>query len=801
MAIGKRRIQAELAMLALIVASLGGALHLVVSIHRQSLLDARKPQTIEVVNASPAAEPAPIPQPPPKVVKKPRPTVAPSPPQPVPEDPTPKALAQISEATARERAEAQRLDREAASLEAARKKATAESEGWRRREMLVKTQIAQLEQKSNRLDREVDAFAAQRDVLVQERDALKAAIAKAPGEGSYAVLPYQGENGTWKRPIVIECTSGAVTIKPNGPTFNMTDLAGIMTPRSSPVVVAIARELLKVKTAGSPDGSPVVPYFVFLVRPDGVRAYYEIRSRLEPLGIAFGYELVEQNLDIHVPNYDDLATWDGSPSISVPSSGLAGSPAGSTGSRTSGGTAKPGSGEGLSWPGNDDARTIAQAFNAGRGGKPVSGGNGSNAGTESPGDFVWPTSRPGLGAVGRQGAEGQQEGPPGGPMGAGGTTRGGSGSRPAGSGGVGAIGGDDWLRGPYGTGRNPSERGPAENGDEPGTLADEILNLQRRGDAGGLQGAGIPPSGIARGADGGRPANAGAGESTRRPGTTAGQGLARRSGSGNQLEAPKSTTGAFDDNLQPAPAGGSGTESPQSMGGLMWGGGASNGPPAGSAQPATGENSEGARGSSARSNAAGGMTPPANASGNPPRSVTSMPRLAGLGSGMGSPIGLGSSNSQPSPGLMIGADSESGRAGSGGAPGASASADPEMKPLIPNDEEKPETAVEIPFEIVVACGTDGLTIQPGGYRITNQALRTRRDEDLFVRNLEAVARKRAEVDPGIRPRPRVKFLVEEDGAQNFWEARRQILFSGLNWPMSLQVAGAQNPRFLEQGVW
>jgi hypothetical protein len=48
----------------------------------------------------------------------------------------------------------------------------------------------------------------------------------------------------------------------------------------------------------------------------------------------------------------------------------------------------------------------------------------------------------------------------------------------------------------------------------------------------------------------------------------------------------------------------------------------------------------------------------------------------------------------------------------------------------------------------------------------------------------------------------VRFLVQEDGAANFWEARRQVLFSGLDWPMTLQVAGAQNPRLLDdKGIW
>ena len=47
----------------------------------------------------------------------------------------------------------------------------------------------------------------------------------------------------------------------------------------------------------------------------------------------------------------------------------------------------------------------------------------------------------------------------------------------------------------------------------------------------------------------------------------------------------------------------------------------------------------------------------------------------------------------------------------------------------------------------------------------------------------------------IRPRPTIKFLVESDGADTFWMARRQLLFSLPDWPMSLQVAGSQSHTF------
>ena len=172
--------------------------------------------------------------------------------------------------------------------------------------------------KAHKIDREIDVLAAERDVLARERDSLKAALAKDPQQGSYAVLPYKGQNGTWRRPIVLECTNGTVTLRPKGPTFSMLDLSAMINPRTSPVVLAIARELLRVQMSESPDGAPVVPYFVFLVRPDGIRPYYEARARLEPLGIAFGYELIEQDLKVDVPDFDNLAAWDGTIPLEEP---------------------------------------------------------------------------------------------------------------------------------------------------------------------------------------------------------------------------------------------------------------------------------------------------------------------------------------------------------------------------------------------------------------------------------------------------------------------------------------------------
>jgi len=84
-------------------------------------------------------------------------------------------------------------------------------------------------------------------------------------------------------------------------------------PASNPFVATVAREAIRIQGSHSPDGQAVVPYIFFLVRPDGIRAYYEARGRLEPLGITFGYELADQDWEVEFPNLDDVKTWDGSP--------------------------------------------------------------------------------------------------------------------------------------------------------------------------------------------------------------------------------------------------------------------------------------------------------------------------------------------------------------------------------------------------------------------------------------------------------------------------------------------------------
>jgi hypothetical protein len=94
-------------------------------------------------------------------------------------------------------------------------------------------------------------------------------------------------------------------------------------------------------------------------------------------------------------------------------------------------------------------------------------------------------------------------------------------------------------------------------------------------------------------------------------------------------------------------------------------------------------------------------------------------------------------------------------------------------------------------------------IHPGGYRLTTQALRHRdqNGESVLAREIRTVVQRRAVVDPMIRQRPSIRFLVERDGSDTFWAARRELLFALPDWPMSLQMAGPQAARVFSKETW
>ena len=184
--------------------SLAATFNLLVAIHRHATRDVATdpiaaPASREPTRAIVSTRAGRCARPPPAILALREPAVAPKPPEPVaavppPEDPTKKALAGMARATAREIEAGQQADRRALALEAAREASAAESRRWKRRELLVRQQIAGLAARADELENAVSALDAERDVLATERDALKAALSKAGRRSGFAVLPYKGPN-------------------------------------------------------------------------------------------------------------------------------------------------------------------------------------------------------------------------------------------------------------------------------------------------------------------------------------------------------------------------------------------------------------------------------------------------------------------------------------------------------------------------------------------------------------------------------------------------------------------------------
>ncbi len=123
-------------------------------------------------------------------------------------------------------------------------------------------------------------------------------------------------------------------------------------------------------------------------------------------------------------------------------------------------------------------------------------------------------------------------------------------------------------------------------------------------------------------------------------------------------------------------------------------------------------------------------------------------------------------------------------------------------PPRPKEIQSPDS-IEVRFEIVVVCRRDEIVLQPGSYRVTGDVLRSggQGPDGMLAREIRAMVRNRAMVDPLIRQKPALRFLVEAQGAETFALARRQLLFSLPDWPVSLQVAGSQGTDILSRTRW
>ncbi|QDV27884.1 hypothetical protein [Aureliella helgolandensis] len=114
----------------------------------------------------------------------------------------------------------------------------------------------------------------------------------------FAIIPYDGPNGTHRRPIYLECTEQGLIIQPEGLLVSVDDLQPPYGP-GNPLDAA----LRTIRSTYVPENHAVTStaYPLLVVRPSGIRTYSLARSAMNAWDDQFGYELVDEELELVFP--------------------------------------------------------------------------------------------------------------------------------------------------------------------------------------------------------------------------------------------------------------------------------------------------------------------------------------------------------------------------------------------------------------------------------------------------------------------------------------------------------------------
>ena len=171
----------------------------------------------------------------------------------------------------------------------------------------LESQAVALESAGNDDSRDRDAVQAEIDRLAREIDRtteqLDAERAEARRrEKRYALIPYEGPNGTRRRPIYVECRDESVILQPEGIVLTERDFRPPIGPENALAAALRAKREYLARTGLLPPG--VEPYPLLIVRPGGANGYAAAREAMAAWEHQFGYELVGADWELEFPPAD-----------------------------------------------------------------------------------------------------------------------------------------------------------------------------------------------------------------------------------------------------------------------------------------------------------------------------------------------------------------------------------------------------------------------------------------------------------------------------------------------------------------
>lgn len=287
--------------LAVLVSTMGALIFLLLVISRQVQLQRNQEaaRAHEEANVEPELPPLELPPLPPVPELKQYPEVAPLPPlalAPVSEETLP-PVPPIHDPTAKLNRQKQDLERKLAEVEASlsrplgEKERLVELESEKKRIQLRVTKLEEeLTQRAIALaDAEVDLKRLENELLRRRNNSQRVS-------NKYSIVPYEGEFGTKKRPIFLECVEQRIVLQPEGVALVAGQLGdpGYAGNALALVVEALMHEIRS-------DGGQGEPYPLFVVRPGGVEAFQAAWHALGAMDLPFGFELVDSDIELDYP--------------------------------------------------------------------------------------------------------------------------------------------------------------------------------------------------------------------------------------------------------------------------------------------------------------------------------------------------------------------------------------------------------------------------------------------------------------------------------------------------------------------
>ncbi len=182
----------------------------------------------------------------------------------------------------------------------------------------IEQHIQELTEELEELEKTAIAAEKSRDEKIEsqkkERDQLREALEKQLADAKkkieskskdpkgdkpiFAIIPYEGANGTHRRPIYLECNAKGLVVQPEGVVLSPADLAPPYGPGNPLDSVLRTIRAEYPSTSGSLTSNP---YPLLVVRPSGIKNYMMARAAMSGWDDQFGYELISEEMELTFP--------------------------------------------------------------------------------------------------------------------------------------------------------------------------------------------------------------------------------------------------------------------------------------------------------------------------------------------------------------------------------------------------------------------------------------------------------------------------------------------------------------------